>query len=619
MALAPVDYGPQTQPDTQGLDTMQRAVAQHEAVFQEARQLGGVIQGGAQAITQGILHTQALKATAAVKERQASTLQFIDSNPYVPKAVLQQRMAPDDYTAWHAGLATEYQKADAVPMFTAAGALFDSEAKQSRDAAGQIISLPGWRDSWGATEQTESATIRERYVNRLAADQMIADHRAQSLMAIDKMVDSAVKPEDLDTAAKSAETNPWLKPAERRFTMEKVLVARDSFVARQAMLGGDTEVMHSELMKLKSDKSADMYPNMNVKQRLDLANELGREYSYKAAKDTAEKQIVGPNVDVNGKVNTAAINKAITDYNGPNKADVVKAAKIAESERLDIFNAQMVDLQHKVWSAGQNPLTAEFSMAQAMKNPDARKAAMQLNKDAPGLLTALGREDQRNQNIATRESNAEKREAKANLIIRSGENLEAIHKLIDDPAQSNNLRSMTVQQFDSQLFEQEMTPQDRDKARAYFTSFVKNGGKPDERPATVVNSELSAAAKGDTTKFKELSSKYGDALREAAHKFIRDNPTLPPDKMSDALRAHIRAEMLTGKVVGSSSRFIPDDSARRIDWETNSKYEGKDFKLPDGTIIGSGSQRVRLTSPDGKQSGTFSAEDAMAARADGWK
>jgi hypothetical protein len=68
------------------------------------RQLGAVVEGGAQAVTQGLLHTQALKATAAVKERQASTLSFIDSNPYVPKEVLRQRMSPEDYTAWHAGL-----------------------------------------------------------------------------------------------------------------------------------------------------------------------------------------------------------------------------------------------------------------------------------------------------------------------------------------------------------------------------------------------------------------------------------------------------------------------------------------------------------------------------------
>jgi hypothetical protein len=133
MALAPVDYGPQVAPDDSGLQAKEQA---GEAVFRDVRQLGSVVEGGAQAITQGILHTQALKATAAVKERQASTLSFIDSNPYVPKAVLQQRMRPEDYEAWHAGLATEYQDKDAVPMFTAAGALFDSEAQQAREEAG---------------------------------------------------------------------------------------------------------------------------------------------------------------------------------------------------------------------------------------------------------------------------------------------------------------------------------------------------------------------------------------------------------------------------------------------------------------------------------------------------
>jgi hypothetical protein len=611
MALAPVDYGPQVAPDDSGLRAKEQA---GETVFRGVRQLGSVVEGGAQAITQGILHTQALKATAAVKERQASTLSFIDSNTYVPKAVLQQRMRPEDYEAWHAGLATEYHDKDAVPMFTAAGALFDSEAQQAREEAGKVISLPGWREAWGATELKEASTIRERYVNRLAADQMIADQRAQSLMAIDKMVDGAVKPDDLQAAAKAAETNPWLKPAERRFTMEKALAAKDSFVARQGMLAGDTAVMKSELMKLRSDKSAELYPNLNIKQRLDLENQLIRENGYRMTKASAEG-IVGPNVDENGKVDAVAIAKALAAYNGPNKEEVTKAVKVEEAAKLDIFDKQMAQLQKLVTTAGQNPMTGRFSYAKAMQNPDARKAAARLNQDAPGLITALNREEQRNENIDAKATALERREARAALIKTSGENLDAEHKAIDDPAQSDMFKDMTPQQYDSRLYGMEMTEPDRQKARATFAAFLKNGGKPDERAQASVKAELSAAANGNIEKTKKLGAQFGDALLQAAHRFIRENPTLPPDKMTDALRAHIRGEMLKGTVVDSGTFW--DTGARRIEWETKSEFAGKSFKLPDNTVLGPEKQRIRL-SKDGK-TGTFAAADVAGARADGWK
>jgi hypothetical protein len=89
---------------------------------------------------------------------------------------------------------------------------------------------------------------------------------------------------------------------------------------------------------------------------------------------------------------------------------------------------------------------------------------------------------------------------------------------------------------------------------------------------------------------------------------------LTGDKLSDALREHIRAEMLTGKVVGSSGAMWPDDERRRITWETDPKYAGMGFRLPDGTVI---QHRVQLTK-DGKTM-SFPAGDADAARADGWK
>jgi hypothetical protein len=613
MALAPVDYGPQLQADNEGYNAARQ---EREAVLREVHQLGNIIEGGATAIVQGRLHTQALQATAAVKEQQAATLQFIDSNPYVQKTALQQKMSPEDYAAWHAGLGAEYKDAQAVPMYTAAGALFDSEAKKARDAAGQVISLPGWRNKWDATERTESSTIRERYVNRLAADQMIADQRAQTLMAVDKLVDGAVKPEDIAAAAKAAETSPWLKPAERRFAMEKALVAKDSFVARQAMLALDTGVMKAELSKLRADNAAELYPNMNVKQRLDLANQLGREYGFKAAKAAAEG-IVGPNVDESGKVNRTAIAEKLAAYDGLDKEEVTKAVKIEEAAKLDIFGKKMAEVQQSILRKGQDPMTGRFSYAKAMQNADARKAAQQLNEDAPELLTALSKEEQRNENIDAKASALEQREARAAEIKASDDNLQAIHKSLDDPAQSDVWRKMTPAQFDVQLYNRAMTEPDRQKARTAFAAFQKNGGKPDERAETIVKSEIGAAAQGSKSRYDKILAAQGDKLRVAAHKFIRDNPTMKPDELSDALRAKLREELLAGSVIGGGSWFGDANGIRQIDWETNPKYRGKDFKTKSGVVIRAEDQRVTLTK-DG-QTMSFPAGSAAAARADGWK
>lgn len=618
MAFAPISYGPEVAPDDQGVNAMQRATAQHEQVFAEAKQLGNVVEGGAQAITQGILHTQALKATAAVKERQASTLQFIDSNPYVPKAVLQQRMTPEDYQAWHAGLATEYQDKDAVPMFTAAGALFDSEAQQARQAAGDIISLPGWRGAWAATEQSESATIRERYVNRLAADQMISDQRAQTLLSLDKTVDSATKPEDIDAAIKGAETSPWLKPAERKYTMEKYGVAKDSFAAENFMRAQDLHGMEDELVKLRSDNAADLYPHMNEKQRLDLANRLEREASFKGASQVAEKVIVGPNIDADsGRVNSTAIAKAVRDYNGPNKPEVMKAVKQQEAEAQDQFNKSMAELSSKIISAGTNPLTFEFSMHRAMQDPDARKAAFDLDKNGSPYMNALRNADTRAQRFEftqEEERRTMKRQQKADV---DEANLRGLFEAMEVKGGSEQYLGQSAEQFDQELLVRGIDPGSKyfNAGRAYFAQYKKRGG-PDERPARIVNAELSMAGAGDRPTIQKLTAKYGDDLLAMTHDFIRTNSDMPADKLTDAARQFVKTQLGTGTVVGSS-KWTSDDRAREIDWLTNPNFRGKDFKAPDGTIIPASKQVVRL-SRNG-ETRIFTLDAADAAQQDGWK
>lgn len=611
MALAPISWGPPEQADTEGVQVARQATAQHEAVFQEARQLGENVQNGALQITQGLLHTQSLKATAAVKERQASVLSFIDSNPYVSKDVLQQRMGPDDYNLWHAKLSGEYHDAKAVPMFTAAGALFDSEAKQAREDAGQTIGLPGWRTNWMATEQTESATIRERYVNRMAADQMVSDQRSQSMLAIDKMVDSAVSPNDFETALTAAKTNPWFRPAERRILQEKVGAAKDSFPAEQAMLSKDPQLMQNELVKLQSDNAADLYPNLNEKQRVDLMQRVQRAYSFHGSKDIAE-QLVSANTDERGRVDFVALSKAIKDQT----PEVIQAAKSEAAERKNIFDLGTSDVQSKIHTAGQDPRTGEFDYQRARDNPAIAKLMDQLNQDAPGKLTALNNLDVKRAHRLEIEDRQEQADAQRKYVKDSGENLKKYRAWIDDPSERSFLLKLSPAQWDSYLVQDDMTPGDFEAARREFSTMQARGVKGDERISTSIDKELQSASNGNSVVKAKLSAKYNDLLTTAGHAFIRTNAGLAPDKMTDALRGYLKDEMLRGTVLGSS-KVLRDDQAPQIDWETNPKYRGLDFKTSDGRILHGDKQLVRM-SKNG-ETRDIRAENAAAARADGWE
>lgn len=615
MPLQPIVWGPPQQADQEGLRVAQQATAQHEQVFAEARQLGENVQNGAVQITQGLLHNQALKATAQVKEQQAAVLSFIDSNPYVSKSALQQRMAPDDYQSWHEGLGKEYQDRDAVPMFTAAGALFDSSAKQARAEAGQTIGLPGWRSNWLASEQTESATIRERYVNRMAADQMVADQRSSAMLSIDKIVDNATAPNDFDTALTAAKTNPWFRPAERRILQEKVGVAKDSFPAEQAMLSKDPQLMQNELVKLRSDNSAELYPNLNEKQRVDLSQRLERQFAYHGSKDLAD-QIVNRNTDERGKVNDVALGKELKDYNGPDREGVIAAAKSQAAEQRNIFDAGTSEVQDQINTAGLDPRTGEFSYQRARADPATAKLMDQLQKDAPKKLEALNAIDARRMQRLEIADRREAVDAERKEATRQKGELDKYRLWMDDEGQRNFLMKLSPSQWDSYLLDSGMTGPYLEAGRKEFAAYQKAGG-PDQRVKEVITSEINSAANGSAVKSKKLTAKYGDALSTAANAFIRTNKGLPPDQMTDALKTYVKSEMIRGAVINGGS-FVGDaNDVPKIDWETNPKYRGLDFRGPDGQVVSGKEQRVRLSR--GGVTMDFTATNAEAARADGWK
>lgn len=591
--LAPIEWGGPVSADTQGVEMESQALGQREKSFAYAHELGANIEGGAKVVVQGILHNQALAATAQLKEKQANTLKFIESNNYVSKADLQQRMAPEDFESWSGQLGEQYKDKDAVPMWTVAGELFDSEAKKARDEAGKIISLPGWRDKWSSTERTESSTIRERYVNRPAADQMFADQQAQAKAAIDSLIESG----SFDEAAAAARGSPWLRPPLREAEAKAALAGKDAYPAQVAMRTGDVKGMNEQLTALRGADAAEKFPNLTEKQRLTLTDQLRREYGYHAARQQADS-IVSPHVDVNtGKVDSIAIAKDVAAYRGENREEVVKAAKMQEVESLDLWNKKNSEVQKQLYTAGQNPQTGEFSYSRMMKTQGAPALAAQLNQDAPDLLGHLRDIDNRNVRAELAATAAERRMLKANDIAESKRNVKDVRSWLDDERNAVQFKAMTPSQWQTFILDVgHLESGDHDALLKDFDAFQKRGGRADERVEQVVSSEMKSAVPNENPVLvKRLDAQYGDTLRKAANGYLREHADLPPDKLTDGLREFIKTKLIKGSVVGGGSVWGDANGVRRIEWESNSDYAKKPFQTSEGKVLAPADKRPTLT------------------------
>lgn len=615
MPLAPISYGPDVAPDDQGVNAMREAVAQHQAVFKEVEAIGQHVAGGAQAVTQGILLTQAAKATAAVKKKQADILKFIDEHPYVTKRELQQMMRPEDYETWHAGLAPEHQKSDEVPMFTVAGELFDSTAQQTREEAGNTISLPGWRERWDATEQTESSVIRERYVNRIAADQMIGHHRAEDLFTIDKMRESAVSPRDLQTAATFAQNSKWLKPAERRYKMEQALADMDSFAAENFMRARDLGGMEQELEKLRGPDAAKEYPNLTEKARRTLADNLMREYNH-AGVDKVASDIVDRNTTSFGNVDSTGILRELQEYKGPNRAGVLKAVNQQEQEARLLWERKATQMQNSVRDVGTDPQTREFSLDRAQKDPAVRRTLDLLQKTEPKLVGQLYLEDFQNDRRDLAQTNAEAKRAALDLkqekTRASGENFFAAKEYLSNESNMAELSKLTPSQWASRLADQRIFPggwmdQDKRKALDLFTAFQKKGAAYVQQARTTVKDELESAFRDDV----DSRDLYSDALRTKAHAFLMENAGMDPLKLDDAVHKYVHDELVQGVVQGKKWHW-DESGVRRIDWENDPEKSMRPFIMPDGTVIKPRKSEVtyEVTKVDGSKV-NVSAGDAI--------
>jgi hypothetical protein len=296
--LAPIDYGQPVQVvDQRGSNALLAAVDEQGRKRHAAMDaLGTNIENTAQTITQGLLHNQALKATAAAKESQSELLKYIETNPYVSKEDLRQRMSPEDYDAWHAKLDPEYRDRDTVPMYKAASELFDSGSKRARDEFSQYISTPGWRERWALTDQAETTNFKSDRLNRVVAGQMVNDQRAEAKTHLDKLLASATDTKDIELAIRAMRGNMFLHPAERDALEQDARKVQDRLPSTQAMAGLDVPGMKTELTKLENpDTAKQFYGHMADDERVHLQTQLRShinlvENMKSAADDLEEKR-----------------------------------------------------------------------------------------------------------------------------------------------------------------------------------------------------------------------------------------------------------------------------------------------------------------------------------------
>jgi hypothetical protein len=156
--LAPIDYGSAVAADTSGAREAQGVVGENAArAKQQLSQVGRDC--GADGWRNGPGHPEepGPAATADAKETQSQTLDFIESHPYISKEDLRSRMSAEDYESWHASLDPDDKQRDAVPMYKAGWALFESVAKKSREQTTRSTSRRRWRGSdWTETDRSET-------------------------------------------------------------------------------------------------------------------------------------------------------------------------------------------------------------------------------------------------------------------------------------------------------------------------------------------------------------------------------------------------------------------------------------------------------------------------------
>lgn len=291
--FSPVDYGGKVGVDDSGSQALARANEENAASnLSVARDVTNIAGNAGLEITKGVLHTQTLKATAALKAQQADIINFIEQHPTVSKDDLQQYMSQGDYEAWHASLSPEDRNSDKVPMYKVAGDLFNSASRKARETAGQLIGPLSMRRDWTDTAALEAATTKESRVDRIAAGQMVADQRAQTMGAFDDMLNKAVTPRDVDDAIAGISGSPWLHPAERKAAKEKGLKVKDSLAADHAMRASDITGMKAELIKLEKPDAAQSYQHLEEKERLALANQLRTHIKAAEAEDNHADTII---------------------------------------------------------------------------------------------------------------------------------------------------------------------------------------------------------------------------------------------------------------------------------------------------------------------------------------
>lgn len=310
--LQPISYGPEVQADTRGVSSLEQATAQHDTQLTGAEQYAAdAVTKTSSTIAQGILHSQALKATADNMKSTADTLNYIQTHPTVQKEDLLGIVGPASTDKILGTLKPSDYDSDtgAIPMYRIAGQVFSERGQQARQDSGAQISLPGWRQSWDQAAQTEESQKLE-HVNQIAGHQLIDDQQQKVKNFVVQTMNSASSLKDFDVAANGVSGTTWFSPDEKQALIANIRTQRDSWVANRAMAmppAQGLQPMKDELTRLQSNVSEKLYPGLDEKQKLTLTTELTNRIklaqSSLEADDSLSKQFqIAQNREIRGKV-----------------------------------------------------------------------------------------------------------------------------------------------------------------------------------------------------------------------------------------------------------------------------------------------------------------------------
>lgn len=279
-----IDWGSAVSPELSGIHEAEAAAQEHGQKLAGAVQnLGQSEEGAAGQLTQNVLHRQAMEATADAARGTAQAQAVLEANPfYITHDTLTQNLEGSKADElWNNAKAknltiTDKDGLEYAPTFTVGRELYTAMTDKSRADAAEKISLPGWRAEFSKTAEVESLSKMERYINPMMGRYSNEYNKAKTLQSAREMADKATTPEEFGPILSGIKGSPSLSPDEKLATYMHYAKLQDTVIADKAMTNpvAQEDVLKKQLTQLQGPNAHSFYPNLDVKEREELANQV---------------------------------------------------------------------------------------------------------------------------------------------------------------------------------------------------------------------------------------------------------------------------------------------------------------------------------------------------------